>query len=202
MASVSPPPPSDNPTREAWLQSLADFLRPHFDKAGFPLPDNFRASCGFPSKSALAAKNRRIGECWADSASDAEVFEVFITPLLDDPAEVGAILVHELTHVAVGLQCGHKGAFRRAALAVGLEGKMTATTAGEALRKRLHALIEEIGLYPHARLHASNRKKKQTTRMLKVECTECGCVVRMTAKWLTEIGPPTCACGADMRLAE
>ena len=59
-------------------------------------------------------------------------------------------------------------------------------------------LIGQIGPYPHARLVASNRPKTQTTRMLKVTCQQCGCVVRMTRKWLDEAGVPTCGCGGEM----
>ena len=92
----------------------------------------------------------------------------------------------------------HRGAFARVAKTIGLEGKMTATTPGEALRTRLKELIAKIGEYPHARLIASNRPKTQTTRMLKVTCKECGCVVRMTRKWLDEAGLPTCGCGSEM----
>jgi len=43
----------------------------------------------------------------------------------------------------------------------------------------------------------SNAAKKQGCRLLKVVC-ECGCVVRMTRKWLDEVGPPTCGCGSAM----
>jgi len=43
----------------------------------------------------------------------------------------------------------------------------------------------------------SNAPKKQGCRLLKVVC-ECGCVVRMTRKWLDEVGPPTCGCGGAM----
>jgi len=100
--------------REEWLQELIDRLRPTFDRIGSTLREKIRVSCGFPSKSALANKARRIGE------------------------------------------------------------------------------------YPHARLIASNLPKTQTTRMLKVTCKECGCVVRMTRKWLDEAGLPTCGCGSEM----
>lgn len=37
----------------------------------------------------------------------------------------------------------------------------------------------------------STRPKKQTARLLKAECAECGYTVRVTAKWL-EVGPPHC----------
>lgn len=35
-------------------------------------------------------------------------------------------------------------------------------------------------------------KKKQSTRLLKAECAECGYVVRVTAKWVNEVGAPRC----------
>lgn len=34
--------------------------------------------------------------------------------------------------------------------------------------------------------------------MHKVVCVECGCICRMTQKWLDECGSPTCACGSAM----
>lgn len=37
----------------------------------------------------------------------------------------------------------------------------------------------------------STRPKKQTTRLKKCECRECGYTVRVTAKWL-EVGAPHC----------
>ena len=43
---------------------------------------------------------------------------------------------------------------------------------------------------------------KQTTRMLKVECPACGCIIRMTSKWLEEVGTPTCGCGTRMLTPE
>jgi hypothetical protein len=184
--------------REEWLQELIDRLRPTFDRIGSTLPEKIRVSCGFPSKSALANKARRIGECWGVESSEDKSFQVFISPVLKDSIEVGGCLVHELVHAAVGIECRHRGAFARVAKTIGLEGKMTATTPGEALRTRLKELIAKIGEYPHARLIASNRPKTQTTRMLKVTCKECGCVVRMTRKWLEETGTPTCACGGEM----
>ena len=39
--------------------------------------------------------------------------------------------------------------------------------------------------------------KKQTTRMLKCVCSECGYVARTTAKWLETVGAPLCACNSE-----
>ena len=118
--------------------------------------------------------------------------------MLKEGVEVTATLVHELVHTAVGIECKHREPFTTVAKAIGLEGKMTATVAGEALIERLKELIDELGEYPHARLVASNKPKTQTTRMLKVTCKECGCVVRMTRKWIDDAGLPTCGCGGEM----
>jgi hypothetical protein len=74
---------------------------------------------------------------------------------------------------------------------------MTATTASTELKAHLQQLTDAIGPYPHAELTHSNATKKQGCRLLKVVC-ECGCVVRMTRKWLDEVGPPKCGCGAEM----
>lgn len=184
--------------REQWLLKLVDKLRPDFERAGFPLPEKIRASCSWPSKSALAHKKRRIGEAWSADCSGDQHFETFISPTLQDPIQVGATLAHELVHCAVGLKERHGSVFRKCALAIGLEGKMTATTAGPALAERLHALTTKLGPYPHAELKHSNAPPKQTTRMIKVECNDCGCICRMTRKWLEEAGAPTCACGGNM----
>jgi hypothetical protein len=188
-------------SRETWLTKMTDLLRPDFIEAGVTLPEKIRSSCGFPSKSALADKTRRIGEAWSCENSEDQSFETFITPLIGDAVEASAVLVHELIHCAVGLECGHKGLFKTVAKRIGLEGKMTATVAGAELKVRLEALVAKIGSYPHAKLVASNRPKKQGTRMLLVRCPKCGCICRMTRKWVDGAGCPICACGTPMATA-
>ena len=184
--------------REQWLCECIQQLRPDFEQLGSSLPEKIRASCSWPSKSGLANKKRRIGEAWSAKNSGDNSFEVFISPVLKDPLEVAATLVHELVHCAVGIEEGHKGRFPKLAKAIGLEGKMTATHAGQTLAVRLREVTAGIGPYPHAELKHSNAPPKQSTRMLKVVCKACGCVVRMTRKWLDEAGTPTCACGGEM----
>ena len=184
--------------REQWLHECIQKIRPDFERFGHPLPEKIRASCSWPSKSGLANKKRRIGEAWSAKNSADESCEVFISPVLKDPVEVSATLVHELVHCAVGVEEGHKGKFTRLAKAIGLEGKMTATRPGESLTVRLREITDRIGPYPHAELTHSNAPKKQGCRLLKVACEDCGCVIRMTRKWLDEVGPPTCGCGGAM----
>jgi hypothetical protein len=184
--------------RESWLLKCLEEFRPEFENVGFPLPEKIRASCSWPSKSALAQKKRRIGEAWSADCSGDQYFETFVSPVLHDSIEVAGTLVHELVHCAVGLKEKHGSRFRDCALKIGLTGKMTATKVGEDLHTRLVRFISKVGPYPHAELRHSNAPPKQSTRMMKVECKDCGCIVRMTRKWLEEIGPPTCACGGEM----
>jgi len=190
-------------TREQWLNELTDKLRPMFAAIDFPLPEKIRASCGFPSKGALAKKRQRVGEAWSSDQSEDRHFETFVTPMISEPVEVAAIQVHELCHCAAGLECKHRKPFTTAARAIGLEGRMTATVAGEELKATLEGLVEEIGPYPHVKLVHSSSPKKQGTRMIKVICPvlECGYQVRTTKRWL-EIGVPTCPCGEAMVVEE
>jgi len=178
-------------TREEWLQAATEELRILFKQCGDEIPTQVRSSCGFPSKSALSNKNRRIGECWSARASADSHAEIFISPTISESSRVLDILAHELIH-AVHPNAGHGKAFKRTATAIGLEGKMTATVAGEKFKAWAQPVLERLGQYPHADLVPSNAQKKQTTRMLKCVCTECGYTVRVAGKWLADMGAPHC----------
>jgi hypothetical protein len=191
-------------TREAWLTGGITLLRPHFKDAGgdkpgrrgehgYTVPDNVRVTCGWPSKGALARKNQRIGECWSDRASKGKLFEMFISPSLAEPVEVLGVLTHELVHATVGLEAKHGKLFKRCALAVGLAGKMRATTTGPELAKVLDKIAAKLGPYPHHELTSmTTGERKQGTRLVKAECAVCGYTVRVTRKWLDAAGAPLC----------
>jgi hypothetical protein len=186
-------------TRETWLLQLTDRLRPLFVAAGFTLPKNIRVSCGWPTRRAIVAtgKSRTLGQCFPTSASAEGRVELFITPALADGFKVAEVLTHELCHTIDNCESGHGPAFRRVATAVGLCGKMTATVAAPALADRLNGLLEILPPYPHVVLDMTKGQKKEGTRLIKIECQECGWTARTTQKWIDE-GLPTCACGAEM----
>jgi hypothetical protein len=146
-------------------------------------------------------RSKRVGECWHASASADGVPQVFIHPGISDGVEVAAIVVHELVH-ACRPDAKHGPQFKQMATRLGLTGKMTATVPSDELRASLAEVIEQIGPYPHSALRGglSSAGPKQSTRMLKVECPECGYIVRTSAKWL-EIGLPLCPDG-DVMLPE
>jgi hypothetical protein len=186
-------------TRETYLASATEHLAPLFTAQGYPLP-SVRASVGIPA-GGKGGKLKRIGECWSNLASADNTTEIFICPSQSDPVAVLAILLHELVHAAVGLKCGHKGAFKRVAVALGLEGKMTATYPGVKLASDLADLASTLGEYPHAALNtALSGRKKQGTRMIKLECDDCGWSCR-TAQKNVDAGTPTCHCGGSINVA-
>lgn len=174
--------------REQYLNEAARIVSERlFKPNGYSVPKNIRYSTSFPSNRAIGAKNKTIGQCWADSASDDNHFEIFISPLISDKQQVLGTLIHEIVHATVGLEHGHKGAFKQCALAVGLEGKMTATNLSDETFKQIDSLIGE---YPHAKLNASSIKK-QSTRMKKAICS-CGYGPIRLSRKILEIGLPIC----------
>lgn len=179
--------------REAWLTECARLLaRDVFAPANYDVPKNVRFACSWPSRAALAPKQRRIGEAWSDECAADGHFGIMISQSVDDPSTVMSILAHELVHVTVGLKCGHRGPFRKCALAIGLEGKMTATVAGKAFKRITAPLLEELGPYPHGAIGPVYREgdeptstlpKPQKGRMRKGQCDECGLILRLAKAW-------------------
>lgn len=187
-------------TREGWLKQAALLLRPHFTACGYDLPDNMRFSIGFPS---TGRKGKRVGELWHASTSADGSFELFIRADISDPPEVLGILVHELVHAVLPPDAGHGKPYRDAAHKIGLQGKMREAMPGALLTTKLVDIAESLGPLPHARLHIergatdkgpADRPKKQGTRLLKAICEHegCGYTVRITAKWVDDLGPPIC----------
>ncbi|WP_327753217.1 transcription elongation protein SprT (plasmid) [Sphingobium sp. SJ10-10] len=183
--------------RESWLNRVALGMAPLFEALDAPLPARVRVAIGFTSR---GAKGKAIGECWDNRLSGDGHFEIFIRPDLAHapdamPAQIAAILAHELVHAAAGIPAGHGKLFKRVALGLGLVGKMTATTPGEAFLASVAPILDAAGPLPHARLDTAGETtapKKQTTRLLKCECATCGYTLRTARKWLEQAGAPLC----------
>jgi hypothetical protein len=139
--------------------------------------------------------------------------EVFISPVLDQVAGIQGVLVtlrHELVHAAG--RRGHGREFKALAVELGLAGPMTATVASPELLDFINwTLLPELGRYPHGAitgraeilvpptesgdkpviLRPDDWPKKQSTRLLKAECPECGYTIRLSKKW-ADVGLPGC----------
>lgn len=179
--------------RETWLNELAALMAPRFTELGFPLP-KFHVAIGFPSS---GKDGNAAAECWNAACSADGAYQIYIRPDEADPMMVAGHLAHELTHAAVGFEHGHKGAFAKVVLALGLQRPLTSTVPGAAFKTYAQPLIEALAALPHAKLSwhgskrapldpaalvdedgqeapqrggSSNAKPKQTTRMLKAAC--------------------------------
>lgn len=173
--------------RQRWLEAATSELRKYAMHAGFDLPAKLRISIGWAKGNA----EKTLGQCWAVEASSDGHVEIFISPKMKDTTEIIATILHELVHAIAGHKAGHRGAFKSTALALGLEGKMTCTSAGAAVVDFAEAFIKKHGKYPAGTL-SDARLKKQTTRLIKCECSTCGYIARVTAKWIDEAGTPHC----------
>jgi predicted Zn-ribbon and HTH transcriptional regulator len=139
-------------------------------------------SCSWPG--GRGSKNKTIGQCWARSASKALINEIFISPVVDKSIDAIDILTHELIHAIDDCEHGHRKQFTSIMRAIGLEGKPTATHAGERLHAELSKITDKLGDYPHSKLTPS--KPKQKSRQLKASCNDCGAVWRMSKQWLDQ----------------
>ncbi len=197
--------------RETWLykrplqkiivNNLLLKLHPLFEEQGYHVPTNIKVSVGFPSK---GVKSKVIGECWPMESSDGNFFEIFIHPNQSEATRVTGILIHEILHTIVGHPEGenaHGPTFKKAALKMGLEGKMKATTESPELVGKIQNILKEFTEpYPHSKLNLTLKVKdsKPTTSVVKLTCNKDGYIVRTSKKWLESLGYPTCPCGEVM----
>jgi hypothetical protein len=185
--------------REEWLTEAVEKLRPLVKQAGGTVPPTVRVSVGWADRAA----KKTLGQCFASHTSKDKSVSVFISPIMDDAIAVLATLTHELIHAADDCKSQHSGEFGVMARAIGLEGKLTATYAGEALKEALGEIAEEIGPYPHMALTLSGKDaKKQTTRMIKLQCADCEYTARTTRKWLEKYDVFPCPCGHELVVPE
>ena len=179
--------------RETYLNKFIDDFAIHlFETKGYALRakrENIRVTCS------LTHSKKAIGEHWNDRLSEGGFDEILISPFISKSVQVLGVLIHELVHAVVGSQEGHNNVFRKCAIAVGLTGKMTATTESEWLERELEKWIEVNGEYPHKKLLEPSNKKKQSTRLLKAECPTGGeYKFRITRTIVDNYGLPECPC--------
>jgi hypothetical protein len=200
-------------TREQWLLAMVAKLRPAVEKAAGKKLPKIRVSVGYPLGSRGGSRSNAIGQCFQSVAASDGSSTLFISPELSEATRVADVLLHELVHAIDDCKSAHGPEFRRIATACGLTGQMTATIASDPLKETLAKHAKALGAYPHAQVDLFAFKRapkgpdgkplpgatpeprrgtpKQTTRMVKCVCDDCGYVVRTTRKWL-EIAHPTC----------
>ena len=187
-----------NGTREEYLQKAKDELNDRvFKQAGYEIPE-VKIACSWAL--GTADKNKKtLGQCVPRSWSKANINEIMIMPTVDDSEQVIDTLAHELVHAVDDNKSGHGAGFRKICLAVGLNGssQMRYACAGDELKQTITEIVKDIGLYPHSELQI-HKRKRQTTRMLKVSCTECNFSYRTSRKNIGMMANTICnGCGSD-----
>ena len=213
-----------NITREQWLRSLAEQMKPILEaRCGFVI-EKYRVSCSFPDKGGKITKkgNYVQGQCWAAEASTDGFIEIFITPVDADKRLVAETLAHELLHAGLPY-AGHKKPFQIAARAVGFTKPYTSTPSTPAFWEWVQPLLDTMPEYPHGKLKAYERgaqpliealedgqgvllpsgaPKPQKNRQRKCFCEKCGYICRTTATWIEKVGAPHCPDHGQMTVEE
>ena len=167
-------------TREGWLTEGVKIMDAEIFNGHASGDIPFRICFSWPG--GRGKKKGVMGQCWKPDSSADKTTEMFVSPNVSNPVDVLDTACHENVHRLVGVDCGHRGKFRTVALAIGLEGKMPSASAGTELRQKLANIAERLGPLPHAALSSDGRTKKQSTRMLKVECPDWGNIARQSAQ--------------------
>lgn len=184
-----------HPTRESWLAQAIQELRPAFAAHGVTLPTRIRIACGFPS---TYTRSGTLAECWADTESADQTFEVLISPTLADPVPVLSQVIGAVAHAAPGAMSHTSTAYIELAANLGLcpaGDNWRMVQGAEDFAATYAQVLADLGPYPHAAI-LTGAKKTQSTRMLKAICPTCGYTVRLSQKWADK-GLPTCPTDGD-----
>jgi hypothetical protein len=185
MVEIQPVDKNDpgvsNSERIHWLEQAYRLLREDLLPEA---PERISITFGFPSTGARKSKNQRLGEYahqFLQGYPDYPVNSGFISlhpAIFNNPSRVLDVLLHEMIHAACP-EAGHKGVFRTLAKRAGLAGKMTATNAGPELKENLDGyLADRLPPMPPGYGDLASQRKKQSTRMRKHACPECGQIIR------------------------
>ncbi len=175
-------------TREEWLKKAANLMSSWYDDLGFPLP-KYEIQSGFPSS---GQRSNTVAESWTHD--NGASFVLIVRPDQNDSLTVGAAIAQQLCSIAAGPkdQFGHL--FQHLAISIGLRGKKFETPPGQVFKELFRPIEKTIGSIPESETMTQNyvRSGKQTTRLIKVSCNECGYVARVSRKWIEKVGPPLC----------
>ncbi len=168
--------------RETWLKELANSaISAIAQRVQYTEEETaVKLSCGFPAKQ--GKRNPVHASLVPPTNSDEFYAEIFVTPELSAKREVAGAVLPLLVAVVTGDYRKHD-AYRNAIRALGLNGSELPTWARE--------IVDNLPAYPHASLTLPE-VKKQTTRLLKVECVPCNYIARVSRATLDRLGTPVC----------
>jgi hypothetical protein len=214
--------------RETWLNELAARMAPRFAELGHALP-KFRVSVGWPSAGKDAPVTGECWDSRVSSDGHFEIFlnpgrdnDVAVACTLAHElvhAAVGLQEGHKGNFAKVATALGFGRPLTKAQEPESLvawirpmldelgklpHGAINYSKGGAVRVKRNGAGVQPIGdndNEPGDDTPINNRPPKQSTRLKKCICSECGYTVRVTQKWL-EVGAPHCPEHGAMEIDE
>ena len=164
-----------------WLEQVKDILCQKIFNDPL-LAEKCHISYGFPSKGAFGKTKQVLGEAWQQDGKEA----IFINPIMFKQGQefnLYATLIHELIHIKIGIETRHGKMFKQEMIGVGLEGKPTHSYPSIHLIEALKVI--DFGSMPELDLQKREVVKKQTTRLILLECA-CGRKLRMSKATIEE----------------
>lgn len=168
-----------------------------------------------------AGRKKALGWFWSgkwieiDGVKERECSEINLSAEHLHSADMGEVLLHELAHAENDFleikDCDktgriHNKKFKVMAEKVGLNVHdrhpslgFAITSLGDTAKSFLSQIEFNKDVFKSYRVQKA--AVKQGTRLKKLECPDCGYVVRATQQWIDE-GLPTCCCGAKFEQIE
>lgn len=195
--------------REAWLDAAVLALSNN-SMLGNLAASDFKVSCGFPSRHGAMRKRMLRSEVIPASHAQSGKNEIFINPRIADPDDVLAELYKCVLQVRVGVlqptgSKAHATAYREHGFRQPYRPAdpsehqaVTAQLSGKIAQVKADTINLAGCEYPHEALDTPEMPvKKQTTRLLKMQCESCGWQAR-TSREMINLGVPICpACPPD-----
>ena len=187
--------PKSNIKAEEWLKLLVDECLNMLNNAGIDTKQHTGAGVEIHISDTRGRKrvtnnqkgSHALGLCYAKSSSTGNKRVIEVDRETDDLWETIDTVAHEVTHAVLDENEGHKGRFPKLVKDLfKLGGKPTATTPTEEMKELFYDFLVANGGYPHIAFRP--RHRKQTTRMVKVWCTDFTCVGGTEKSMLQGIG--------------
>ena len=185
-------------SREQWLAGVSRAIAGWLQTMGAPLPP-CRVISGFPSR---GRRSYNIAEAYPEE--DGLSFRLVVNPDATDPVQIAAAIAQQLAAIAAGSDQGAQYRFRQLAVSMGLRGTKRESPPGLLFGELVEPVLRTAGPLPTADTPATPilAIPKQSSRLVRVACSQCGYVVRVARKWLMEMGPPHCPKHGKMHISE
>ena len=156
-------PSGEKINQQTWAQAAYKLIRQEIIPEA---PEEVIVTYGFP-KGKRGTKH--LGQCWNHPVENQQAV-IFIHPCQwTAPLEVLDTLTHEACHAATP-GAGHRGAFKRLALSIGMRGPMRSASAGPELMQRLNGLAKELPEFPAAGFDPPTKKQESRLRLWVCRC--------------------------------